>query len=271
MASRLIAAVLDPSMFPMMTLSVRTFFYPLQGIIYFAQHPILWGNLILLFVPQITLTFGVIILSYMFLYPPQAVMAFVLNGPTGLVGASIGMMQQSLAITRGISELFLFPRPLRILFDGVLVQEGCDKLVLAGRLSRLDVEDDEHQKVFDYIKTVPRKMFFPKWFFKLLFRIGLTFIPIVGPAALILLDARPTAVRCQGRYFELKNWDDAQVKYWVRRHWLQYMAFGVVSAALEAIPVIGFVFLFTNTAAGALWAINTERAMLAARTSTPRR
>lgn len=225
---------------------------------FFLRNPILWGNLVLLFIPNVVLIVVTIFLSYVFLYPPQAVLAFVLNGPTGVVGAFIAMLQQAVAISRGLSELFLLPKPLKTIFDGVLVQKGSDKIVLAGRQPRTNVDEPDFQRVINYAKAAPRKILMPVWLFKLLIRVALNFVPILGPVALIFMDAPGTAERCLGRYFELRDWDEQRIRHYMRTNWDQCLAFGFVAAGLESLPFTGFAFTFTNTAGGALWAADID-------------
>lgn len=227
---------------------------------YFATHPSLWGNLLLLTIPQLTLTVAVTALSFMFLYPPQAVLAFVLNGPAGIVGSVIGMFQQSMSITRCVSELFLFPKPFRILFDGVLVQEGMDRVILQARMSSPEKYDQsDYQRTISWAKSVPRKLIYPMWLVKVLVRFLLSFIPILGPIILVVLDASGTVERCLGRYFELKGWDKPHIDAFKRSHIVQWYSFGLVAATLEAMPFVGFTFAFSNTTAGALWAVSLEK------------
>lgn len=234
--------------------------YPLRGVQYFSTHPALWGNLLLLAVPQLTLTTAVIAVAFAFLYPAQAVLAFLLNGPAGIVASFIGMFQQSMSIVRSISELFLFPKPLRILFDGVLVQEGMDSLILTGRMQApASFEQSDYHRVMSWIKALPRKLVFPTWLVMVLLRFFLSFIPVIGPIVLVVLDGPATAARCLGRYFDLKGWNDTQIEAFVAQNRWKFHAFGLLAAALESVPFIGFAFAFTNTIGGALWAVRLER------------
>lgn len=235
-------------------------FYPFQGMFYFSTHPSLWGNLMLLTVPHITLTIAVIILCFMFLYPPQAALAFILNGPAGVVGSLIGMFQQSMGITRCISELFLFPKPLRVLFDNVLVQEGMDRLILNARASApVQYDESDYQRTMRWFKALPRKVIFPFWLIMVLLRFFLSSIPIFGPLILIMMDAPGTVERCLGRYFELKGYDRPRINRFRNNHLIQWYLFGIMAATLESFPILGFTFAFSNTVGGALWAINVEK------------
>lgn len=234
--------------------------YPLRGMQYFATHPVLWGNLLLLTIPQVILTVSVFVVAYAFLYPPQAALAFLLNGPAGTIAAFISLFQQATSITRSISEVFLFPKPLRVLFDGVLVQEGMDRVILQGRLNAPPAsEESDYRRATNWLKSVPRKLLFPTWLFMIVLRFLLSFIPFLGPLLVIAIDGPGTAGRCLGRYFELKCYDKPMVNAFIRKHRVQWYWFGLCASALESIPFVGFVFTFTNTTGGALWAARIER------------
>lgn len=86
-------------------------------------------------------------------------------------------------------------------------------------------------------------------------------IPFVGPFIVILIKASRSGFRKHRRYFQLKGYTKAQIYYiWVhRRH--NYFIFGVVALLLESIPIIGYLFIFTNTISAALWAIDIEEYM----------
>lgn len=234
--------------------------YPLRGFAYFFTHPVLWGNLCLLSVPQVLITVSVFVVAYAFLYPPQAALAFILNGPAGPVATFISMFQQASAINLSISQMFLYPKALYILFDGVLTEEGMDSIILNGKMSAPPAfEESDYRRTVNWFKTVPRKLLLPKWLVMIIFRFAISFIPIIGPMILIYLDAPGTTQRCLGRYFELKGYDKTMIDAFIRRHKTKWSAFGISATILEAIPFIGFVFLFTNTAAGALWACKLEK------------
>ncbi|KAJ1566534.1 hypothetical protein HK405_009423, partial [Cladochytrium tenue] len=55
----------------------------------------------------------------------------------------------------------------------------------------------------------------------------------------------------------------AEAREFVRRRRLAYAAFGTAAAALEIVPVLNCVFVFSNVVAAALWAADLEDAGLA--------
>lgn len=251
------ALVLEPTAFPMMAATSGCFFYPIRGMFYFVKTPILWGNLLMMAVPQIVLTFVVFTLVYVFLYPPQAAIGLLFNGPVGLLGAWIGMAQEAAAFTQILSAILLMPTPLRIMFDAILTKEGHHRLVQSGKL-RQKGEVSDHMVIMRFLKRLPMRLLFPIWFFKILVRLSLTFIPVCGPVILVVLDANGTSERCFQRWFDLKGFDEAECRSFIRKRRGQFFAFGLVAAALEALPFIGIVFMFTNTCGGALWAVDIE-------------
>lgn len=256
--TRYVRKAADPILIPFMIGRSATYMYPLQGIQYFATRPILWAYLFTILVPEIVLTAIVYTLFYIFLYPPQATMAIFFNGPSGMITAAIALLHESAVAAHLISNMFLLPTPLRLLFDAVLSREGFDDLVLKGKLRRT-VNLTPVQKVKRSIKQTPKSIVFPLWFVQCIVRICLHFIPFAGPVILILIDGPKHGKKAHQRYFELKGMDEKAVKSWVSDRRAQYMGFGIVAGALESVPFVGLVFSFTNTVAGALWAITVER------------
>jgi hypothetical protein len=70
-------------------------------------------------IPQIVLTMTVFAIFYVFLYPPQAAIAFFFNGPSGIVTAWLALLHESTVASQLLSEIFLLPTPLQMLFDAV--------------------------------------------------------------------------------------------------------------------------------------------------------
>lgn len=268
-ARRYVRKAAEPVLLPYMVGRSATYMYPLQGIQYFATRPILWAYLFTILVPEIVLTAIVYTLFYIFLYPPQATMAIIFNGPSGMITAAIALLHESAVAAHLVSNMFLLPTPLRLLFDAVMSREGFDELVLKGKLKRT-VQLTPLQKVKRYFKQSPKNIIFPMWFFQCLIRISLHFIPFVGPIILVLIDGPKHGKKAHRRYFELRGMDEKAIQAWVSDRRAQYMGFGIVAGALESVPFIGLVFSFTNTVAGALWAITVERRMQQAALRTNR-
>lgn len=209
-------------------------------------------------VPEIALTGVVYSLFYVFLYPPQAGLAIFFNGPSGVITAAIALLHESAVAAQLISDMFLLPTPLRLLFDTVLAREGLDDLVIKGKLRRRS-SMTPLAATKRFFKQTPKKVIFPFWAIQCLIKISLHFIPIIGPLILIILEGPSNGRKAHKRYFELKGFDDKAEKSWVAERRAQYMGFGIVAGALESVPLVGIFFSFTNVVGGALWAVTVEQ------------
>ncbi|CAN6641431.1 hypothetical protein TRVA0_018S02322 [Trichomonascus vanleenenianus] len=239
----------------------------MQGIVYFTQNPILWAYLFTILVPQLILTFIVYTLFYAFLYPPQAAMAIFFNGPTGIFTASLALMHESSVAAQLISNMFLLPTPLKLLFDAVMSREGQDELVLKAKLHDRVKSPGTMYKFKQYIKESPKSMMMPGWMLKSLLKITLHFIPILGPLIIVVMDGPKHGKRLHGRYFELKQMDSKELDAYVKDRRGQYWGFGIIAGMLENVPFMGFAFTFTNVVGAALWAAAVERKSQANATS----
>lgn len=248
---------------PFMVTFSGTYLYPILGIPYFLWHPTLWSSFCRVLLPEIMLFVFMYFMFYIFLYPPQAVLALFFNGPSGIITAWIAILHESTVAAHLLAEATVLPTPLRGVFDSVMTREGFDDLVVRGRLRRA-VRPTFFSRLKVSLKNAPKNILFPAWILTCLVKISLHFVPVVGPVLLVLMDGPKHARRCHRRYFELKGFDQLKEEQYVRDHRGQYLGFGMVSAALESLPVIGLFFAFTNTTGAALWAVNAERRILSA-------
>jgi hypothetical protein len=94
---------------------------------------------------------------------------------------------------------------------------------------------------------------------KLVLCFFINIIPFVGPFLVILIKAPFSGFRKHKRYFHLKGFTNAQI-YYVWMHQRQnYFYFGMISLLFESIPIIGYIFIFTNTVGAAFWAVDIEK------------
>ena len=89
----------------------------------------------------------------------------------------------------------------------------------------------------------------------------LNFIPGIGTAFFLYLNAETLAVKLHARYFEVKGWntDPQKIRRFVQENESAYRAFGIVGMLLNLVPIINVVFALTNTAGAALWACEIEK------------
>ena len=96
-------------------------------------------------------------------------------------------------------------------------------------------------------------------FLLLIVTIPLNFVlPIIRTLLWLHLNGLLIAWEYHLYYFELKGYTYIQQKQVIDARKTQYTGFGMQAMALEMIPFFGFLFLFTNTVAAALFAAEME-------------
>lgn len=189
------------------------------------------------------------------------VLAFFFNGPSALVTTAIAILHQANLAARVLSGMFLLPMPLKLLFDAVMSREGHDELVLRSRLRR-GAELSTVAIGKQTTKSIVKNTVAPKWLFRTFLRISLNFVPFVGPLIIVMMDGPSHGRKAHSRYFELKRFDGKETDHYVRSRRGQYWGFGMIAGALETVPLIGFIFTFTNTVGAAIWASQIETRLI---------
>ncbi|CAO3611019.1 unnamed protein product [Cunninghamella blakesleeana] len=80
----------------------------------------------------------------------------------------------------------------------------------------------------------------------------LTIIPIVGPLAVISINANVRGGLANRRYFDHLKWSRKRRERHIHSLYWQYHQFGLIASALEIIPFAGFVFTYTNQIGAAM-------------------
>lgn len=96
------------------------------------------------------------------------------------------------------------------------------------------------------------------WISRLIICFLINMIPIIGPILVILIKSPKSGFSKHKRYFHLKGYTNAQIYYIWNHEKLQYCQFGFISLLLENIPILGYLFIFTNTVGAAYWATDIE-------------
>lgn len=84
----------------------------------------------------------------------------------------------------------------------------------------------------------------------------LNIIPVVGPICFVAIQALFRGGMAHRRYFQLYQWSPNQRQRRVETHFWQYQRFGMMAAALEMVPFVGYVFMYTNQIGAAIWAMD---------------
>lgn len=96
------------------------------------------------------------------------------------------------------------------------------------------------------------------WLSNLMVCFSINMIPFVGPVLVVFLRGPKSGFKKHQRYFYLKGLTNAQVYYiWLNMR-TTYFMFGVLTLFLEMTPIIGYLFVFTNTIGAACWAVDIE-------------
>lgn len=74
----------------------------------------------------------------------------------------------------------------------------------------------------------------------------LNVIPIIGPLGFLSIQALFRGGAAHKRYFQLYKWTPEQRQHRIETYFWQYQRFGLVATALEMIPFLGYLFVYTN-------------------------
>lgn len=235
----------------------QAYFYPFQGIIYFATHRQLWKPLTSRLIPLSILSASVITVMFVFTYIPQSFILTFVSGPLAWISTIALVLSESAAIISTIARTFLLDEALTDTFDLVLLTTGSDKLVKNGREMTSDNSSTVNR--LGKLAKKPLAMFSTESLVRYLIRLPLNFIPVVGTVVFLMVQGRETGPAMHERYFSLKGYTKAQKEEFVKRNKAGYMAFGAVCTLLQMVPLANVLFLYTNVSAAALWAADLER------------
>ncbi|KAI9819116.1 MAG: hypothetical protein M1827_007272 [Pycnora praestabilis] len=232
------------------------YLYPLRGIVYFLSHRDLWKPLMTKLTPTLTLGLGITTFMFVFTYLPQAAILAFSNGPLAVVSTTLLVLSESSTIFTVLSKTFLIEDALVDTFDGVLVSKNTTELVSSGR--QIKAGGNPMAKL-GKLATQPFAKFTPKALIRYFLYLPLNFVPVVGTILFVILQGKRAGPTAHTRYFQLKQWSNAQREEFISQHSAAYTSFGVASVLLELVPVASIFFAFTNTVGAALWAADLER------------
>lgn len=94
--------------------------------------------------------------------------------------------------------------------------------------------------------------------FELVVCLPLTFIPIVGAPAYIIITGTRLGKLSHHRWFKLRGLSRRERKEEAKKYSWDYVWFGTMAMILELIPLLSFFFLLTTTAGCGLWVSKLE-------------
>jgi hypothetical protein len=168
---------------------------------------------------------GVVITITMFVvaYLPQAAMLAFTQGPLAAVSAAFLTLSESSTLLTVLSKTFLVEDALTDTFDGTLVSKNTTDLVSSGR--QIKAGGDPMAKLGKLVKK-PFAKFAPKAIIRYVMYLPLNFIPVVGTVIFIILQGRKTGPNAHNRYFQLKEWNNAQREKHIEQNKAAYTRYG---------------------------------------------
>lgn len=94
--------------------------------------------------------------------------------------------------------------------------------------------------------------------FELVVCLPLTFIPVVGAPAYIIITGTRLGKLSHYRWFKLRGLSRRERKEEAKKYSWDYVWFGTMAMILELIPLLSFFFLLTTTAGCGLWVSKLE-------------
>ena len=152
---------------------------------------------------------------FVFTYLPQAAIMTFTQGPLAAVSAALLVLSESSTLFTVLSKVFLIEDSLVDTFDGVLVSKGTTELVSSGR--QVKAGSDPIAKLGKLVKK-PFAKFAPKAIIRYFMYLPLNFIPVIGTVMFVILQGRRAGPAAHTRYFQLKEWNEAQREKHVEQH-----------------------------------------------------
>ncbi|KAK2590897.1 hypothetical protein QQS21_011421 [Conoideocrella luteorostrata] len=236
-------------------LKSRAYLYPIKGIFYFLSHRALWKPFTSKIGQYLSVSATVIGGMFAITYLPQLAVLVFTSGPFAVVSTVFLVLNESSTIVNIISRNWILQQAILDTFDGTLISRNAISMVREGR--EVKSGSDPISRLGKTLKN-PFSKFSPTALIRYVMYLPLNFIPVVGTAMFLFLQARTRGTTVHGRYFQLKKWTTSQKQEWLQKHTGAYTAFGVVATLLEMIPVANIFFTYTNTVGAALWAADIE-------------
>ncbi|KAI9101329.1 hypothetical protein DFS34DRAFT_613992 [Phlyctochytrium arcticum] len=225
--------------------------YPLRGILFFLTHPSLWTRLLCGLLLSLLFSLTSTILLFTFALAPQA-RALDTHLPSWLSW----LISVILILLEIFMSCFLFfaivlPTVADQVFDDTLsLQTGQD--TPGGSCARGCWLSISHFGIYLFYLFFLRLVV-------LIVTAPFNLIPVFGTLFFFALNGYLSAWSQHLHWFELRKWGFGTGHAFVKSHRPSYVAFGAAAIALEMIPVVGMIFMFTNTVGAALWAVDLEK------------
>ena len=153
-----------------------------------------------------------------FTYVPQAALLSALTGPLGPILALFLVGAESVFLLTFLAKpLFLEPA-LQQVFDVTLIEQGQRQLVVQGK-TKFGATADRGNMLLRPLQALSRD-----GIVKYLLTLPLNIIPVLGTVTFLFINGHRAGPGWHARYFQLKGWDSATRKGFVRAHRPEYTA-----------------------------------------------
>ncbi|KAJ0108957.1 hypothetical protein J7T55_005504 [Diaporthe amygdali] len=162
-----------------------------------------------------------------------------------------------LVLIQALFEGFFVDEARVDVFDATLIDHGLVDLVAPHRL----LFPDGPNSVKMLGKPTSRAEYSPWSFtqiFELVVCLPLTFIPVVGAPAYIIITGTRLGKLSHHRWFKLRGLSRRERKEEAKKYSWDYVWFGTMAMILELVPLLSFFFLLTTTAGCGLWVSKLE-------------
>lgn len=224
--------------------------YPLRGVLYFLGDQHLWRLSVCPVLLTLAVACGVAVALFTFTLHPQE---------RRLYDAGLdSFFAWLIAVVFVIVEVFI----VTAVYGLVCLEWYKDKIfahVLSERGYQELVENEERHSPFLRVLTSCCRVSVLLRLGLLVITLPLNMVPVLGNITYAWLNGTLMAWEAHLYYFEMKAFDFEQQKEIISQRKLQYSAFGMQAMLLEMIPVVGAIFMFTNSAGAALFAASIEK------------
>ena len=252
--------------------------YPIRGLLYFLYHPTLFKSCLELITILFLITLGFWVVLWLTTYHVQYLLLARVFG-RGFLGHSATLatlLAEAIIPVYLLSERFIRTVSNR-LFDTVLKQQGLrqpsrsskqDRAALQTRLSEQQQYDFEQQrewgiiwKVFTWATNIFLQPKATESAFRQYLRMACT-TPVLAlaPVGYVWLNGFGSTATLLDHYLIQKDLQQqAEREAWYQLHKREFRMFGAVVFAMNAVPLLNWLFRFTNTVGAALWAADIEK------------
>lgn len=240
--------------------TLNGFLYPFKGMLFFLDNyqqllPIMLSVLI----PQILLHFYVYFILLWALLPLNMAICTLSCGPLGVQFGICQTIQQCSWITNYVYKTYFIKGKLNKIFDTTLCLNGCDRIVIPGKLKRV-VPQTLGSQIME-LNPINLIVFL----IQTAYSCFISSIPIVGFISMLYNQSVFTGQQSQNRMWQLTRQRPRQIRYKIKQFEGDLFLFGVACQALESIPFLGALFCFTDHVGAALFACDHSEDAAAAR------